>query len=268
MPTKAPAAMNQLSRSLSARRAIRTTASSTMASTAALSPNRTPCIGRPVAERYIDRADDGDEQESRQHEQHAGRDAARRAMLQPADIDRQLLRLRSGQQHAEVERMQKTLFRYPASLLDEFAMHDRDLPRRPAETDEAELEPEAQRFRERDGLFAGPAGRLSVHRQDGRQRKSRERPQKGITNKATGHDALANPSCGIKTTVHSRHSYQFLFCGLSRLLILTSRALLDPLRPGMRLIMGGLAPRIQRVIHGHRLFQQQDVVCKVGGQPE
>jgi hypothetical protein len=48
--------------------------------------------------------------------------------------------------------MQKTPLGNPASAFDQFLMHDRNLPRRPAETDEAEFEPEAKRFSQADGL--------------------------------------------------------------------------------------------------------------------
>jgi hypothetical protein len=48
--------------------------------------------------------------------------------------------------HAVIQRVQETLFADPASTLHEFGMHDRDLPGQPAKTDEAEREPEAQRF--------------------------------------------------------------------------------------------------------------------------
>src|SRR5262245_29041282 len=57
----------------------------------------------------------------------AGDDAAEGAMHQPADIGRELLRLGARQQHAIVERMQEPLFRDPTLLLDQNAMHDRDL---------------------------------------------------------------------------------------------------------------------------------------------
>jgi len=48
--------------------------------------------------------------------------------------------------------MQKTPFRNPAPPLDQFLMHDGDLPGRAAEADEAEFEPEAESFTEAYGL--------------------------------------------------------------------------------------------------------------------
>jgi hypothetical protein len=43
----------------------------------------------------------------------------------------------------------------PAAPLDELGVHDRDLPGRPAEADEAELQPEAQREGRAGGRSAG-----------------------------------------------------------------------------------------------------------------
>ena len=75
-------------------------------------------------------------------------------MEEPANIDRELLRFGSGQEHAEVERVEKTRLTDPAFLLDQLGLHDRDLPGRSAEANEPELEPEAEGFAEsrmRDG---------------------------------------------------------------------------------------------------------------------
>src|SRR5262245_37649421 len=70
-----------------------------------------------------------------------GNDAARSAMQEPADVDRELLGLRPRQQHAVVQGMQKSLFAKPAAPIDQFAVHNRDLTSRAAERDEAELDP-------------------------------------------------------------------------------------------------------------------------------
>jgi hypothetical protein len=69
---------------------------------------------------------------------------------QPADVDGELLRLGAGQEHAVVERVQEPFFGEPAAALDQLAVHDGDLARRAAETDEAELDPEAKRLGEGD----------------------------------------------------------------------------------------------------------------------
>src|SRR5215475_5781398 len=86
-------------------------------------------------------------------------------MHQPADVNGELLRLRTGQQHAVVERVQESLLTQPAPPLDQLTVHDRDLSRRAAEGDEPQLDPEAKRLRERDAppggaeiTFARPAG--------------------------------------------------------------------------------------------------------------
>src|SRR5207342_1921991 len=57
--------------------------------------------------------------------------------------------------HAEVEGVQEPALADPPAPLDELLVHDRDLAGRPAEADQAELEPEAE------GLpFAGSDDRL------------------------------------------------------------------------------------------------------------
>jgi hypothetical protein len=59
------------------------------------------------------------------------------------------MRLRAGQKHAVIQRVQKTLFAKPSSPIDELAMHDRYLSRRPAERYEPELYPKSKRFGKR-----------------------------------------------------------------------------------------------------------------------
>ncbi|MNM34316.1 hypothetical protein D3C81_449610 [compost metagenome] len=95
------------------------------------------------------------EEQRRQHKQHAGNHAAPGAVHQPTDVGRQLLRLGAGQQHAVVQRVQETSLGDPASAFDQFLVHDRNLSRRPAETDEAELEPESKGFAQSDGFRFG-----------------------------------------------------------------------------------------------------------------
>src|SRR5262249_33505365 len=79
-------------------------------------------------------------------EKRTGDDAAPRAVHQPADVGGELLRLGSRQHHAVVERVQEAPFRDPALLLDQLAMHDRDLAGWTAEADPAELPPVAERL--------------------------------------------------------------------------------------------------------------------------
>jgi len=80
---------------------------------------------------------------------HCG-DAAPRLVQQPADVDGQLLRLGSGEQHAERERVQEPSLADPSFALDELLVHERDLPAGPAEVDEPQLHPEPEGFAERD----------------------------------------------------------------------------------------------------------------------
>ena len=81
----------------------------------------------------IDPAQDHDGDDAGQDEQPAGHDAAEGAVHQPADVGGELLRLGPRQQHAVVERVQEAALRHPALLLDEDAVHDRDLAGRAAE---------------------------------------------------------------------------------------------------------------------------------------
>jgi hypothetical protein len=46
--------------------------------------------------------------------------------------------------------MQESLLAQPATALDQLAVHDTDLPGWASEGDEAQLQPEAKRFGERD----------------------------------------------------------------------------------------------------------------------
>src|SRR3989338_7182972 len=72
-------------------------------------------------------------------------------MHQPADIDGKLLSLRPRQQHAIVERVQKTFFRNPAFLLHQIVMHDGDLSGRAAKTEKAKFEPVEKGLNEANG---------------------------------------------------------------------------------------------------------------------
>ena len=98
-------------------------------------------IGVGDAEREHDRG-------AGQNEQKAGRETADRAVEPPADIGRELHRFGAGKKHAKVERIQEALFRDPAPLIDDEAMHQRDLPRGTAEGQNADLAPERERLGE------------------------------------------------------------------------------------------------------------------------
>ena len=83
---------------------------------------------------------------------HAGHDAAERAVHQPADIGRELLRLGPRQQHAVVERVQEPALRNPALLLDQDAVHDRDLAGRTAEAQARDAQPDPERLAQRHAV--------------------------------------------------------------------------------------------------------------------
>jgi len=103
-----------------------------------------------ITEAQVDPAQRDEDEQRRQHEQRTGHDAAPGAVHQPSDVGGELLGFGAGQQHAVVQRMQEPVLADPAPSFDELGMHDRDLACGPAETDEAELEPEAERFGEAD----------------------------------------------------------------------------------------------------------------------
>jgi hypothetical protein len=141
--------------------------------------------GRPVGDI------DGREGQQRDHpgqdEQGAGDQAATDAVEQPADVDGQLLGFRAREQHAVVERVQEPALPDPAVLLDQRALHDRDLPGRATERLQRDREPGAHRLAERDhvtgrrrrGPAVGPGGALA-----GIGAQTRRRPDRSIVNSA------------------------------------------------------------------------------------
>ena len=70
-------------------------------------------------------------------------------MQKPADVDGELLRLRAGQQHAKIERVQKTGIVDPPFFLDQFGVHHGDLTAGSAKGNKAKLQPEPKRFAKR-----------------------------------------------------------------------------------------------------------------------
>ncbi len=77
---------------------------------------------------------------TRQDEQKTGDEASLDAMEKPADIGRKLLRLGARQQHAIIQRMKITRLVDPLLLVDEDAVHHRDLRGRPAKGETADFE--------------------------------------------------------------------------------------------------------------------------------
>ena len=86
-----------------------------------------------VAEQRIDPAQRHDRDQAGEHEQRASDKPALGLVEQPADVDGELLRLGAGQQHAIVERVKEPLLADPSPLLDQHAVHHRDLAGRAAE---------------------------------------------------------------------------------------------------------------------------------------
>jgi len=73
-------------------------------------------------------------------------------MEQPPDVDGQLVRFRTRQQHAVVEGMEESGLANPSLLLDEDAMHDRDLPCRATKAQQRNAYPYPKRFTECDAM--------------------------------------------------------------------------------------------------------------------
>ncbi len=110
---------------------------------------------RDAAAERVEQAQAQHHQRARQDEQNARGEPAADAMQQPADIGRELLRLRPWRQHAEAERMQEARLVDPLLLVDQNAVHRGDLSGRAAERQAADLEPDFQR------LVKGRRGGLS-----------------------------------------------------------------------------------------------------------
>ena len=106
-----------------------------------------------LAEQHVDPAQRHDGEQARQHEQRAGDQAALGLVHQPADIDRELLRLGAGQQRAVVQRLQETLLADPLLLLDDDAVHHRDLAGRAAEGQRGDARPHLHRLAERNAVI-------------------------------------------------------------------------------------------------------------------
>ena len=121
-----------------------------------------PRHGRYAAVGHVDVRKADQDEKRWQHEKPARHDAPPGAVHQPADVGRQLLRFGAGQHHAVVERMEETPFRDPAPPLDQLGVHHRDLPGRPAEGEEPELQPEPEGFAKRHRCGLRQVGRF-VH---------------------------------------------------------------------------------------------------------
>jgi hypothetical protein len=65
-------------------------------------------------------------------------------MQEPADIGGELLRLGAGQEHAEVQGVEKMAFWHPFPGFHDLFVHHRDLAGRTAKAYEPQLEPETE----------------------------------------------------------------------------------------------------------------------------
>ena len=105
-----------------------------------------------LAEQGVDDAERHDRDDAGQDEQHAGDHAAERAVHEPADVGGELLRLGAGQEHAVVQGMQEPVLADPALLLDDDAVHDRDLAGGSAEAEQRDARPDPERLAEADAV--------------------------------------------------------------------------------------------------------------------
>ena len=89
------------------------------------------------------------------------RNTAVAAAIARISAGRQLLRLRSPQQHAIVQRMQESALGNPVLFLDQDAVQNRDPLRRAAEAQQCYPQPDPKGFREADAATGtGFGGRL------------------------------------------------------------------------------------------------------------
>ena len=104
---------------------------------------------RQVAEGGIEHGKCQHDERAGQYEQQARRQSALDAMQAPARIGGELHGFRSRQQHAEIEGREKLLLAEPFALIDDFAVHEGDLARRPAKGEAADAGPDFGGFGER-----------------------------------------------------------------------------------------------------------------------
>ena len=106
-----------------------------------LEPEKKPLDRCQATEQHINPRQRHDRQQTGQHKQPARHQTAGRAMHEPADIGRQLLRLRPRQQRAIGQRMQEPLLADPSLFLHDDPVHHRNLPRRTAKRQQRHARP-------------------------------------------------------------------------------------------------------------------------------
>ena len=120
-------------------------------------------------------------QQPREHEEDSRDQATDGAVEQPAGVDRELLGLRPGQEHAVVEGVQEPLLPDPAPLVDESALHDGDLAGRTTERLQRDQEPGPNRRAEgydvahegHDAQYVNLETRTGRHPPRGQRRRTR-----------------------------------------------------------------------------------------------
>ena len=137
-----------------------------------------------------------------QHEQQPGHHAAPGAVHQPAQIGGQLLGFRARQQHAIVQRMQKTPLRNPAPPHHQLLVHQRDLPGRPAKADPAQPEPEPQCLGHRHHSRRG--SQIRSHPRQPPQQASIQKPGSLAQNREPN---MTHPGGGPESALHPRHDF-------------------------------------------------------------
>src|SRR5207253_9289592 len=104
---------------------------------------------RQISKRGVDVTQRPKNEDRWNNKERAGNDTAPNFVEEPADVDGELLRLRSRKEHAEIQRVQKARLADPFFLFDQLALHNRDLAGRSAERNESELQPKPEGFTER-----------------------------------------------------------------------------------------------------------------------
>ena len=99
-----------------------------------------------VAERDVERAERGDDDEVRQDEGPAARPRAPETRAQVGDVDPDLDRQRTGQRLADRDGLAHLLLGEPAAAADEFALHLCDKRHRASEADRPEAQEVAHDF--------------------------------------------------------------------------------------------------------------------------
>ena len=85
-----------------------------------------------------------DDQSTGNNKQQPGNQAPAQTMGQPADIGSKLHGFRPRQQHAEIQRVQKPVIGNPFAVLNDLAMHQRNLASRSAKGQQSDLRPDGK----------------------------------------------------------------------------------------------------------------------------